>query len=134
MQVLLSCGQEQQWQNVFRNGKKAVDYILDNRGYFNEKNVFFEFIGGEPFLEIDMIDDLCDYIKTQMYIKQHPWFDNYMFEFTTNGINYRSEKVQQFIRKNHKHTEIAITIDGTRKSMTPTVSTRIPKEGHTMML
>lgn len=95
--------------------KKAVDYILDNRSFFNEKNVFFEFIGGEPFLEIDMIDALCDYIKTQMYIKEHPWFDNYMFEFTTNGINYSSEKVQNFIKKNRKHIEIAITIDGTRK-------------------
>ena len=95
--------------------KKAVDYVLDNRTFFNESNVFFEFIGGEPFLEIDMIDELCDYIKTQMYIKKHPWFDHYMFEFTTNGINYSSEKVQNFIRKNQKHLEIAITIDGTRE-------------------
>ena len=94
--------------------KKAVDYVLDNRTFFNERNVFFEFIGGEPFLEIDMIDELCDYIKTQMYIKKHPWFDHYMFEFTTNGLNYSSEKVQKFIRKNQKHLEIAITIDGTR--------------------
>lgn len=95
--------------------KQAVDYVLDNPAFFNERNVFYEFIGGEPFLEIDMIDELCDYIKTQMYIKKHPWFDHYMFEFTTNGINYSSEKVQKFISKNKKHLEIAITIDGTRK-------------------
>ncbi len=95
--------------------KQAVDYVLDNPVFFNERNVYYEFIGGEPFLEIDMIDKLCDYIKTQMYIKNHPWFDYYVFEFTTNGINYGSEKVQEFIRKNKKHLEIAITIDGTRR-------------------
>ena len=95
--------------------QKAVDYILDNRQFFNEQSVFFEFIGGEPFLEIDMIDTLCDYIKTQMYVKQHHWFDNYRFEFTTNGLNYDSKKVQAFIKKNRKHVDIAITIDGTRQ-------------------
>lgn len=108
-------GKNQNGRMSIDTAKKAVDYILDNRNFFNEKNVFFEFIGGEPFLEIDMIDSLCDYIKTQMYLKKHPWFDNYMLEFTTNGINYDSEKVQNFIRKNKKHLEIAITIDGTKK-------------------
>ena len=108
-------GKNQNGRMSIDTAKKAVDYILDNRNFFNEKNVFFEFIGGEPFLEIDLIDSLCDYIKTQMYLKKHPWFDNYMLEFTTNGINYDSEKVQNFIRKNKKHLEIAITIDGTKK-------------------
>lgn len=94
--------------------KKAVDYVLDNPNFFNEKSVSFDFIGGEPFLEIDLIDELCDYIKLQMYIKQHPWFDNYAFTFSTNGINYNNEKVQCFIKKNIKHIQIGITIDGTK--------------------
>lgn len=94
--------------------KKAVDYILDNPIFFNEKSVSFDFIGGEPFLEIDLIDNLCDYIKLQMYIKQHQWFDNYTFTFSTNGINYNSEKVQNFILKNIKHLQIGLTIDGTK--------------------
>lgn len=108
-------GKNNKGRMSLETAKKAVDYILDNRVYFNERMVYFEFIGGEPFLEIDMIDTLCDYIKTQMYIKQHPWFDRYMFEFTTNGINYDSEKVQAFINKNKKHIEISITIDGTKQ-------------------
>lgn len=95
--------------------RKAVDYILDNPTYFNERGVFFEFIGGEPFLEIDLIDEICDYIKVQMYAKGHHWFNHYVFTFTTNGINYGSEKVQRFIMKNRTHVSIAITIDGTKK-------------------
>lgn len=94
--------------------KKAVDYILDNRIFFNEDRVSFDFIGGEPFLEIEMIDALCDYIKTRMYYLNHPWFNHYMFTFSTNGINYNSEKVQKFIKKNIKHLQIGLTIDGTR--------------------
>ena len=95
--------------------KKTVDYILDNRTFFNEDRVFFDFIGGEPFLEIDLIDAICDYIKIQMYEKQHPWFNHYQFTFSTNGINYGSEKVQNFIQKNKTHLGITITIDGTKK-------------------
>lgn len=95
--------------------QKAVDYILDNPVFFNENSVYFEFIGGEPFLEIDLIDQICDYIKVQMYAKGHPWFNHCLFSFTTNGINYGSDKVQSFIQKNIKHLSVAITIDGTRK-------------------
>ena len=67
--------------------KKSIDYILDNNSYFNERSVYFDFIGGEPFLEIELIDKICDYIKIELYKRCHPWFDNYTFTFTTNGIN-----------------------------------------------
>lgn len=99
----------------FDVAKKAVDYILDNPQFFNEEVVTFDFIGGEPFLEIDLIDQICDYIKIELYKRNHVWFDNYMFAFSTNGINYNSEKVQSFIQKNKKHLSICITIDGTRE-------------------
>ena len=41
------------------------------------------------------------------------WFNSYRFSFSTNGINYDSPKVQNFIEKNHSHLSIGITIDGT---------------------
>lgn len=99
----------------FEIAQKAVDYILCNRQFFNEDFVTFDFIGGEPFLEIDLIDRICDYIKIELYRRTHPWFDNYMFAFSTNGINYDNEKVQNFIQKNKKHLSICITIDGTKR-------------------
>ena len=107
-------GKNQKGRMSIEIAKKAVDYVLDNPNFFNEKSVSFDFIGGEPFLEIDLIDELCDYIKLQMYIKEHPWFDNYTFTFSTNGINYNNEKVQCFISKNIKHLQIGLTIDGTK--------------------
>lgn len=94
--------------------KKAIDYILNREQEFDEEAVIWDFIGGEPFLEIDLIDRICDYIKKEMFRRNHHWFDNYRFSFSTNGINYGSLKVQKYIRKNHNHLSIGITIDGTK--------------------
>lgn len=95
--------------------KKAVDYILSHVDEFPEESVVWDFIGGEPFLEIDLIDRICDYIKTEMFRRNHKWFNSYRFSFSTNGINYDSEKVQQFIHKNASHISIGLTIDGTQR-------------------
>lgn len=93
--------------------KQAIDYILEREDEFPQGSVIWDFIGGEPFLEIELIDKICDYIKLEMYKKEHHWFDSYRFSFSTNGINYHEEKVQRFIEKNHRHLSIGITIDGT---------------------
>ena len=99
----------------FKTAKKAIDYILNDPKICNSESVIWDFIGGEPFLEVDLIDEICDYIKKQLYVKNHHWFDSYRFSFSTNGINYDSQKVQNFIQKNHNHLSIGITIDGTKK-------------------
>ena len=97
----------------WETAKSAVDYILDHEDVFRQGSVIWDFIGGEPFLEIDLIDRICDYIKVEMFRRNHHWFDSYRFSFATNGINYHEEKVQKFIKKNHLHLSIALTIDGT---------------------
>lgn len=95
--------------------KQAIDYVLDHENDFKEESVIWDFIGGEPFLEIDLIDRICDYIKTELFQRNHHWFNSYRFSFSTNGINYHEKKVQQFVEKNHNHLSIGITIDGTRQ-------------------
>ena len=95
--------------------KEAIDYILDRENIFCDESVTWDFIGGEPFLEIDLIDRICDYIKIEMFRRNHHWFDSYRFSFSTNGINYHTEKVQRFIEKNHNHLSVGITIDGTKR-------------------
>lgn len=95
--------------------KKAIDYILSREEEFKEESVIWDFIGGEPFLEIDLIDKICDYIKLQLFSLNHHWFESYRFSFSTNGINYDSKKVQDFIKKNENHLSIGLTIDGTKR-------------------
>ena len=94
--------------------KKAIDYILNHEKEYQEESVVWDFIGGEPFLEIDLIDHICDYIKKELFRRNHHWFNSYRFSFSTNGINYDSDKVQHFIAKNKSHLSIGITIDGTK--------------------
>lgn len=95
--------------------KQAIDYILSNEAEFTEESVIWDFIGGEPFIEIDLIDKICDYIKTEMYRRNHHWFSSYRFSFSTNGLNYHTDKVQNFIKKNSAHLSIGITIDGNKQ-------------------
>lgn len=108
-------GKNEKERMSWETAKKAVDFILNNESKFPEKSVIFDFIGGEPFLEIELIDKICDYIKTRMFILNHHWFDSYRFSFSTNGINYDSIGVQNFIKKNIKHLSIGITIDGNKR-------------------
>lgn len=95
--------------------KKSIDYILDNEADFPEEGVVWDFIGGEPLLEVELIDKICDYIKNELYRRNHHWFTNYQFALTTNGLNYDNDKVQKFIKKNQKHLYVGLTIDGTER-------------------
>ena len=99
----------------WETAKTFIDYVLSHEEDFPEESVVWDFIGGEPFLEIDLIDKICDYLKKRMYELNHHWFDSYRFSFSTNGINYHESKVQNFIKKNRSHLSIGITIDGTEK-------------------
>ncbi len=110
-------GKNEQERMPWSTAKAAIDYVLDRETdpNFAYESVIWDFIGGEPFLEIDLIDRICDYIKAEMYRRNHHWFNSYRFSFSTNGLNYDSEKVQRFIEKNKQHLSIGITIDGTRR-------------------
>ena len=95
----------------FDVARKAVDYILSQD--FKEGAVIWEFIGGEPLLEIDLIDKISDYIKIELFRLNHKWFNAYRFSLSTNGIMYGDVKVQHYVEKNKDHLSIGITIDGT---------------------
>ncbi len=107
-------GKNNKGKMSFQIAKQAIDYILKERSLFNEKGVIWDFIGGEPFLEIELIDQISDYIKQQMFLLDHPWFNKYRFSFSTNGILYNTSKVQNYIKKNRGHISIGISIDGNK--------------------
>lgn len=105
-------GKNEKERMSFEVAKQAIDYILE-REEFKEESIVWDFIGGEPFLEIELIDKICDYLKKRMFELNHHWFNSYRFSFSTNGINYDSKPVQDYIKKNITHLSIGITIDGT---------------------
>ena len=77
--------------------------------------LIIEFIGGEPLLEIDLIDNIMRYPLGWKAVKlHHRWATKYMISISTNGIKYTDKKVQNFIFKNYGRVSITITIDGNK--------------------
>ncbi|MDR3565423.1 MAG: radical SAM protein [Negativicutes bacterium] len=102
----------------FDVAKRTVEYLLQERSLFDEPSIIWDFIGGEPFLEIDLIDKISDYIKFRMYETGHPWFDSYRFSFSTNGLMYDDPRVQRYIEKIIPILALGSPLTAPRKSMT----------------
>lgn len=92
--------------------QKTIDYIFSDPRFLSEESITFDFIGGEPLLEIDLIDNIIEYFLNCAEAKNHRWKENYRLRITTNGLLYSSQPVQEFIRKYHSHLDISISIDG----------------------
>lgn len=98
---------------TWETAKEIADFLMSLP--VTEDTVIFDFIGGEPLLEINLITRISDYLVDAMKALQHPWQDHYSFRFTTNGLLYSSKKVQEYISKNKEHLSIQISIDGTKR-------------------
>ncbi len=96
----------------FSTAKKAIDYFLNNKHFFTAQQLVIDFIGGEPLLEAELMDQIMDYFKVETYRLNHPWFNNYKIVFTTNGTIYHKENVQKFVHKNKNCLLPAISLDG----------------------
>ncbi len=99
--------------------KKCVDLLFaeDARNFelVNEteaNGLIIEFIGGEPFLEIDLIDQTMEYFLTQAIELDHRWATRYMINISTNGTLGDDPRVQAFMRKYAGRLSIGVTIDG----------------------
>lgn len=99
----------------FSVAKKFIDYILTSKSLDFSEAVILDFIGGEPFLEVELIDKICDYFKLKAYELSHSWYWNYRISICTNGVNYSSKSVQDFILKNYGKLSLSITVDGTKE-------------------
>ena len=105
----------------FEVAKKLIDEILTNDKSINsyvksEKaiGIVLEFIGGEPFLEVDLIDKIIDYFIEKCIILHHPWIDRFRVSICSNGVLYFTPKVQEFIKKHQTHLSFTISIDGNK--------------------
>jgi radical SAM peptide maturase (CXXX-repeat target family) len=106
----------------FEVAKKFFDMIIEatpeDNEYINPENspgLIMEFIGGEPFLEIELIDKICDYAIGRMLELQHPWANRFMISICSNGVLYFDPKVQEFITKHREYLSFSISIDGNKQ-------------------
>lgn len=111
---------------TFATAQKAIDDILTESLYDNYEGVIWEFIGGEPTIEMDLIDKISDYILFRMYELDHKWLYCYRFMIGTNGLLYDDDAVQNYIKKHYGNLYVAITIDGSKEKHD---LSRIKKDG-----
>ena len=95
---------------------RAVDKILNDPITTNEyEGAIWDFIGGEPTLELDLITKICDYILISMFKMRHKWLFCYRFMIGTNGLLYNSDKMQSLLKRHAQNISVAMTIDGTKE-------------------
>lgn len=105
----------------FEYAKKLIDMLLsgDPRlgGYVDVKTspgIIIEFIGGEPFLCVDLIDQICTYFYSEAIRLMHPWATKFCISICSNGVLYFDPKVQKFLNKWRNNISFSITIDGNK--------------------
>lgn len=105
----------------FEDAKKLIDMLLtgDERlGEYIDANtspgIIIEFIGGEPFLCVDLIDQICTYFYDKAIELMHPWATKFCISICSNGVLYFEPKVQKFLNKWRHNLSFSITIDGNK--------------------
>lgn len=106
----------------FEDAKKLIDMLLegDERlgGYVTVENspaLIIEFIGGEPFLQIELIEKICDYFMDRAIELQHPWATRFCISICSNGVLYFDPRVQRFLNRYHNKLSYSVTIDGNKE-------------------
>lgn len=74
--------------------------------------LILDFIGGEPFMNIEVIDYALEYFIEKCTIKNHIWLTNFRASMSSNGILYFKPEVQDFLNKYKQFISLNITIDG----------------------
>jgi uncharacterized protein len=102
--------------------REIVDLLFEedakNNQFINEvdaRALILDFIGGEPLLEIELIDYFMHYFRQRALELNHRWAIHHIISISTNGILYNTSKVKEFIEKNRGRLSITITIDGNKE-------------------
>lgn len=106
----------------FSVAKNFIDLLIENnektKQYIDTKNtlgVVLDFIGGEPFLEIELIDQILEYFQKATIEANHPWQYHWRAGFSSNGTLYFNSEVQSFLKKYFNNISLNITIDGNKE-------------------
>lgn len=114
------CYQHRKTNNkmTWETAKTIIDKLLnDEFDFVNRHNCFaitYDFIGGEPLMEIDLIEQICEYTLKKMIKLSHPWLYHLRFSICSNGLLYDTPKVQQFLKKYNNFISLSISLDGNK--------------------
>lgn len=100
--------------------KEIVDLLFklydenDENAFINHHvyGLVLDFIGGEPLMNIEVIDYTLGYFIEKCIKKDHIWLTNFRASMSSNGILYFEPEVQNFLNKYKQFISLNITIDG----------------------
>ena len=103
--------------------KKAIDMLFkmyddnDENALINHhtKGIIVDFIGGEPFMNIDTINYASEYLINECIRRDHEWLTNCRFSISSNGLLYFDKAVQEYLHKFDPFISLTITIDGPKE-------------------
>lgn len=103
--------------------KAGVDLLfnmwIENEpdAFINQKTEFIilDFIGGEPMLEVKLIDRICDYFMNQALEINPLWAETFMISMASNGTIYFTPEVQHFLHKWDKRLSYSVSMDGPKE-------------------
>lgn len=94
----------------FDLARKAVDFFLAQPVEF--PSVTWEFLGGEPLLEVELIEQIMGYTMQRAYELGHPWFDAQAYSMSSNGSLYDEQAARRLLDRYGSRLGIGLTIDG----------------------
>lgn len=104
---------------TFEVAKKFIDDLLtdkyENINTSNTFGIYFDFIGGEPLLEIELIDKISTYTLEKMIELKHPWLRFIRFSFSSNGLLYNTPEFQNYLDKFGSVCSLGISVDGNKE-------------------
>lgn len=102
--------------------KKFIDLLIENNDQTKQyidtyccDGLLIDFIGGEPLLVPNLIDNIIKYFRKRMIETNHPWQYNNRIMMTSNGTLYFNPDVQKFLKKYNDDLSLTISIDGNKE-------------------
>ena len=102
----------------FSVAQKVIDNLLNDDKYYHTEKInglILEFIGGEPFMEVQLIDEITSYFIKKCIDLNHRFLFNFRISMASNGLLYFEEEVQNYIKKYKDFLSLAISIDGNKE-------------------
>ena len=101
--------------NTKENIYKFINILFTDPHTKDKKKMILDFIGGEPFIELDLMSYAIDTFK-EFANKYNKWNtpDTVTFFATTNGTLVLTDKVQEFLKK-YPFFYYGISIDGPKE-------------------
>ena len=87
------------------------DSVINHHTY----GIILDFIGGEPFMNVPVIEYTMEYFLNECFKRDHIWLTNSRASISTNGLLYFEPDTQAFLKKYKDFISMNITIDGPKE-------------------